>query len=156
MSESFRQAVGRKVVSRASAHELGTVAHLLVTVDCRQVSAIVLGRGKKAQFVDWSRVTGFGADAVMVSDETALRPAGDDRERAASNGKLELLAKRTLSECGNELGEIRDVVFDAATGTVDSLQVEERSVPADAVLGAGRYAVVLAASQDSQAQSRPG
>jgi len=152
MSESFRQAVGRKVVSRTSAHELGLLAHLLVTVDCRQVSAVILGRGKKAQFVDWSQVTGFGADAVMVSSEAALRPAADERERAAAGGKLELLAKRTVSEFGNELGTIRDVVFDPQSGTVDNLQVEERSVPADAVLGAGSYAVVLAASQDAQVQ----
>jgi len=154
-SESFRAAVGRKVVSRATAHELGPVAHLLVTPDCQQVAAVIIGKGKKAEIVDWLQITGFGADAVMVSDESALRPPQDDRERAAANGKLELLMKRTLSELGNELGSIGDVTFDPQSGVVETLKVDERPVPADAVLGAGSYAVVVAASQDPLERSGP-
>jgi uncharacterized protein YrrD len=148
VSESFRQAAGRKVVSRASAHQLGAVSHLLVTVDCRQVSAVILGKGKKASLVDWSQVSGFGADAVMVGDDSALRSPGDGRERAAVDGKLELLGARALTESGNELGAVDDVVFDSASGAVETLSIAGRQIPADAVLGSGSYAVVVAASQD--------
>jgi uncharacterized protein YrrD len=148
VSDSFRQALGRKVVSRDTAHQLGVVAHLLPTPDCRRVAAVVIGRGKKAQLVDWDRLSGFGADAVMVSDETALRAASDDREQRAGHGKLELLGSRALSESGNELGRVDDIMFDPATGAVETLAVAGRQVPAEAVLGAGSYAVVLDASQD--------
>jgi uncharacterized protein YrrD len=148
MSESFRQAQGRKVISRATAHQLGSVSHLLVTVDCRQVEAVILGKGKKAMLVDWSQLTGFGADAVMVSDEAALRSPADGREQAAAAGKLELLGRRTLTESGNELGTIVDISFDPESGSVAALSVADRQIPADAVLGSGSYAVVVAASQD--------
>lgn len=148
MSDSFRQAVGRQVVSRATAHKMGTVGHLLVSPDGRQVAAVVIGRGKKAQFIDWPELTGFGADAVMVGDESALRPARDDRERAAASGKLNLLGKRALTELGNGLGVVGDVTFDPKSGAVELVQVGDQSVPADAVLGSGSYAVVVAASQD--------
>jgi hypothetical protein len=73
--------------------ELGAVNHLLVDDQQRQVASIVIGRGKKAQFVDWAQITGFGPDAVMVTDESSLRGPADDRERAASEGKLELVDK---------------------------------------------------------------
>lgn len=155
MSESFRAAVGRKVVSRATAHELGSVAHLLVTPDCRQVTAVIIGKGKKAQLIDWPHLTGFGADAVMVGDESALRSPGDDRERAAAGGQLELLMKRTLTELGNELGSVSDVDFDPQSGSVEALLIGERAVPADAVLGSGSYAVVVAAGQDPLEHSGP-
>jgi uncharacterized protein YrrD len=148
MSESFRAALGRRVVSRATAHELGTVAHLLTTVDCHQVATVVIGRGKKAQLVDWVDLSGFGADAVMVGDESALRSPRDDRERRAGAGKLEVLGTRVLTEAGNELGVVDDISFDPSSGTVELLLVGDLHVGADTVLGAGSYAVVITVPPD--------
>ena len=143
MSDSFRQAAGRKVVNRADARELGTVAHLLVDARRRQIAAVIIGRGKKAQLVDWSAVSGFGPDAVMVGDEDALRPPADDRERAATDGRLELVGKRALTDRGNELGTLDDVTFDAGTGMLETLRVGDQEFPAGSLLGSGSYAVVL-------------
>jgi len=148
MTETFRQARGRKVVSRDSAHELGTVNHLLVDVAARQIAAVVVGGGRHAQLVDWAQVSGFGPDAVMVAGDTAPRPPADDHERAAADGKLELVGKRTLTERGNELGPLDDVTFDPATGAIETLQIGDRAVPAASMLGSGRYAVIVDAGQD--------
>jgi uncharacterized protein YrrD len=148
MSESFRQSVGRKVVSRASAKELGAVNHLLIDAQQREVAAIVIGRGKKARLVDWAQLSGFGPDAVMVIDEGALRPPVDGRERDGADGKLELVGKKALSERGNELGNIDDVTFDAQSGALEDLVIGERSVPAGALLGSGSYAAVLDKNQE--------
>jgi sporulation protein YlmC with PRC-barrel domain len=149
VSESFRGSSGRKVMSRASANEVGSVGHLLVDAQQRRVAAIVIGHGKKAQLVDWAQLSGFGPDAIMVVDEAALRPPADDRERAAVEGSLELVGKRALSERGNELGQIDDVTFDAATGALEDLLIGDRRVPAGSLLGNGSYAAVLDESQES-------
>jgi sporulation protein YlmC with PRC-barrel domain len=141
--------MGRKVVSRASAKELGAVNRLLVDAQKRQITAVVIGRGKKARFVEWSQLSGFGPDAVMVVDEGDLRPPADDRERSGADGKLELLGKRALSERGNELGIIDDVNFDADTGALEDLVIGDRRVPAGALLGSGSYAAVLDKGQES-------
>jgi uncharacterized protein YrrD len=148
MSESFRNSIGRKVVSRTSAQELGAVSHLLVDDQQRQVASIAIGRGKKAQFIDWAQVTGFGPDAVMVTDESSLRSPVDDRERAASEGKLELVGKRTLSELGNEIGQVDDVTFDADSGALEHLVIGDRRLPAGSLLGSGSYAAVLERNQE--------
>jgi sporulation protein YlmC with PRC-barrel domain len=136
-------------MSRASANEVGSVGHLLVDAQQRRVAAIVIGHGKKAQLVDWAQLSGFGPDAIMVVDEAALRPPADDRERAAVEGSLELVGKRALSERGNELGQIDDVTFDAATGALEDLLIGDRRVPAGTLLGNGSYAAVLDESQES-------
>lgn len=143
MSDSFRRAVGRKIVSRASAQGLGAVDHFLVDAERRAIVGLIVGRGKKAQLIDWDRVSGFGPDAVMVSDEDALRTPVTDRERDAGDGKLELVGKRALSEAGNELGRLDDVTFDPSTGDLELLQVGDRDIDAAALLGSGSYAVVL-------------
>ena len=148
MSDSFRQATGRKVVSRASAADLGSVEQFLVDAGERRIAAVIVGRGRKAQLVDWAQLSGFGPDAVMVRDDGALRQPLDDRERAAADGKLQLIGKRVLSERGNELGTLDDVTFDPATGTVEMLRIGDREIPAGCLLGSGSYAVVLDASQE--------
>ncbi len=143
MSDSFREANGRKVISRASARDLGTVSHLLVDAGRRRIAAVVVGRGKRARLVQWAQLSSFGPDAVMVVDEASLRPPADDRERAGVDGKLELVGKRALTERGNDLGTIHDVTFDAGTGALELLQIGEREFPSGALLGSGPYAVVL-------------
>jgi sporulation protein YlmC with PRC-barrel domain len=143
MSETFRAAVGRKAVSRASAEDLGPVRHLVVDVAHKRVSAVVIGKGRKARIVDWSDLSGFGPDAVMVVDDGALRVPVDDHEKAAVDGKLDLVGKRALSDLGNELGKVDDVVFDPSTGQLESLVVGDQEHPAAALLGAGSYAAVL-------------
>jgi sporulation protein YlmC with PRC-barrel domain len=148
VSESFRRSTDRKVVSRASAKELGAVSHLLVDAQRRQIAAVVIGRGRNAHLVDWAQVTGFGPDAVMVGDEAALRAPADDRERAAAAGELELVGQRALSERGNELGKLDDVTFDPDTGALQDLVIGERRVPAGSLLGNGSYAAVLDESSE--------
>jgi len=148
VSESLRSAAGRKVISRADARDLGVVGHLLVDAAERRVAAIVIGRGRKAQMIDWSQVTGFGPDAVMVTDDGAVRAPVDDRERAAVT--VEMVGRRLLTEHGTELGMLDDVTFDAATGTLEMLRTGDREIPAGSLLGNGPYAVVVDAGQDAR------
>jgi uncharacterized protein YrrD len=122
---------------------------LLVDAQQRRIAAVVMGRGKKAQLVDWAQLSGFGPDAVMVLDEGALRPPADDAERAAADGKLELVGKRALSERGTELGNLDDVTFDSDTGALEELLIGDRRVPAGALLGSGSYAAVLDATEEA-------
>jgi sporulation protein YlmC with PRC-barrel domain len=145
VSERFSAVVGRRLVSRASAEELGDLRRLVVDVGQRRVASLVVGKGRKAELVDWGELSGFGPDAVMVGDESALRAPRDDHESAAAAGKLDLVGKLVLSDKGEELGQASDVVFDPATGTVETLIVGEHEVPATSLLGVGSYAAVVKA-----------
>ncbi len=84
----------------------------------------------------------------MVRDEGALRSPLDDRERAATDGKLELVGTRALTERGNQLGVVDDVTFDPGSGAMETVWIGDREVPAGSLLGSGPYAVVLDAGQE--------
>jgi sporulation protein YlmC with PRC-barrel domain len=143
MSERFAAASGRRVVSRTSAEELGKLAHIVIDVKRRRVTSLVVRKRRKALLIAWDQVSGFGPEAVMIADETALHEPRDDREHAAAGGKLELLGKRTLSDTGNDLGTVTDVVFEPNTGAIESIVVDDREEPAAALLGAGSFAVIV-------------
>lgn len=145
MTDSFRRAAGRKVVSRSSAERLGAVAHLDFDARERRVAAITIGRGRKTRVVGWQDVSGFGPDAVMVAGEELARQPADEHERAVAGGKLEPVGRRVLTAGGDELGTVEDVTFDPDTGAVQSVQLADREIPAAAVLSCGPYAVVVEA-----------
>lgn len=148
MTDSFKAAHGRKVVSRATAEALGELSHMVVDPSRRHVSAVVVQAKKHTYLVDWKHLSGFGPDAVMVESEEALRPPADDREQAALDGKLELVGKRALTERGNEKGSIADVEFDPESGELGPVLVGDERMPATDLLGVGSYAAVLASPQD--------
>jgi uncharacterized protein YrrD len=153
VTDSFKDAHGRKVVSRTTAETLGELRHMVVDTSRRHVAAIVVnkGKGKRHAFlVDWEHVSGFGPDAVMVESEDTLRPPTDDQEQAAADGKLELVGKRALSEKGNEHGPIADVEFDPDSGNIGSVLVGEERIPATDLLGVGSYAAILAGARDDR------
>ena len=67
MSERFAAAMGRKMVSRATAEELGELAHIVVDVEHRRIACLPAGKRRKALLVDWENVSGFGPAAVIVT-----------------------------------------------------------------------------------------
>jgi sporulation protein YlmC with PRC-barrel domain len=148
MTDSFAAANGRKVVSRTSAEELGKVTHIVVNVERRKVELLVVGKGRNARLVEWDDVSGFGPDAVMVADDSTLAAPHDDRGRAAADGQLDLLGKHALSDAGNDIGPVTDVVFDPATGAIETLVLRESEEPATSLLAAGSFAAVVRAPAD--------
>jgi len=148
MTDSFAAANGRKVVSRTSAEELGKVTHIVVDVERRKVELLVVGKGRNARLVEWDDVSGFGPDAVMVADDSTLAAPHDDRGRAAADGQLDLLGKHALSDAGNDIGPVTDVVFDPATGAIETLVLRESEEPATSLLAAGSFAAVVRAPAD--------
>jgi uncharacterized protein YrrD len=143
MSDRFTAAKGRKVVSRASAEELGNITHLVVDTERRVVSQLIVGKRRDARILDWDGISGFGSDAVMATNDEVLREPADEHERDVAKGKLDPMGRRVLSDLGNELGRVDDIVFDNATGAIDQIIVAGQEYQGDALLGAGSYAVVL-------------
>jgi sporulation protein YlmC with PRC-barrel domain len=143
MSDRFAAASGRSIVSRTTAEDLGKLTHFVVDIKRQQVSSLVVGRGRKALLIPWEQVSGFGPDAIMIADETALHEPRDDHEQAAAQGKLEFIGKLALSDSGNGLGTITDVVFDPGTGGIESIVLGDHEQPAASLLAAGSFAVIV-------------
>jgi len=145
---SFRNTRGIPVVAKSSAEQVGKVKHFVV--DGGRIQALHVDGGKKhGQLVSWSDVSAFGDDAVIVSDDDALRDASNDREHRALRDELVMLDKRVLDDVGDEHGSVADVVFNPDDGTIESMTIgDEERVAGDRLLGVGAYAVMVAGSEE--------
>jgi uncharacterized protein YrrD len=132
---------GRRVVSRASAETLGEVNDLLLAPHPWTVSALVLGKGRKAQTVDWPQIVGIGPDAVVVSvDDLPAEP----KDARSPMGRL------VLGELGNAAGAVTDLEFDETSGALISLTTEAALIEGDRLIVDGPYALIVAAQDGGE------
>ncbi len=140
----FSEADGQKVVSNATAGTVGKVHGFVVDPASRQVVALELKKTDGGDTLAWEDIAAFGADAVTVADAEAI---GEPSEAVAElTGKdHRLVGKRALSDGGDELGKVKDVVFDPENGAITGLVVEKEELAGERLIGVGSYAVVVKA-----------
>jgi uncharacterized protein YrrD len=147
----LRDAVGRPVLSRASAEQLGEVRHFVIDAAEHRIARVVVRNGRNDSLVDWDAITGFGPDAVLVEDARTLRAPGSDDDKADAAGRRDPLGKVLLNDQGNSAGRVSDVEFDESTGVLQSVSAEQTTVDAARIRGAGSFAVVVEASDEARA-----
>lgn len=141
----FSEAKGRKVVSSSTAETVGKVKGFVVDPTSRSVVALRL-RKADGEILRWRDLTAFGADAVTISGADRIVEQ-DDAVEALTGKDHTLLGKRVLTADGDEVGEVADVDFEAASGAITTLVIAGRDdVEGSRILGVGAYAVVVGPS----------
>lgn len=146
------EALGRTVLSRTSAEQLGQVRGFVVDAGDHRVVDVVIRSGRSDALVHWEDLTSFGPDAVMVSSSSAPRAAQSDEEKADGAGCRDPLGKQLLNDQGNGAGKVREATFDEETGMLQSIVGDTAEVDADRIRGIGSYAVVVEASDEARGQ----
>lgn len=139
----YLDAIGQKVVSRATAETLGELSGLVLIPSTIGITALQVGKGRKARFVDWASITGLGTAAVIVDDELHLREPRDEREKAMADGDLDPIGRLVLSTAGNIAGTVTDLEFDELQGELRVLHTTEGPVDSARLRVIGPYAVVI-------------
>lgn len=148
---SCREAIGRQVLSRASAEHLGEVRHFVTDASEHRVVQLVVRTGRTDSLAGWDAVTGFGPDAVLVQDSSSLRVPESDDEKSDAAGRRDPLGKVLLNDEGNGAGHVTDAEFDESSGVLQSLSADQMTVDASRIRGIGSYAVVVEASDEARA-----
>ncbi len=134
------------MLSRESAERVGELRHVVVDVGARRITSLhVAGRRKKALMVGWDDVVGFGPDGIVVAGDGALRPPGDDRERAVAGGDLDLDGRLVLDDRGDSQGALTDVLFDEGSGEIAAFACGDREIPAERLRQIGPFCVIVRA-----------
>ncbi|MBB6415440.1 PRC-barrel domain-containing protein [Streptomyces massasporeus] len=139
----FSQVKGHNVIALTTAESLATVIGFAVVPAPARIAALrVKTRGPGTQ-VAWNDVHSFGPDAVTVRTPDEIR--GDQDTTAPTDKHHDPIGKRLLTETGQDLGTLDDIDFDEATGHIRRLIMAGQDIPGERLLGAGTYAIVVAA-----------
>lgn len=93
------------------------------------------------RYLSWREIRTFGD--TVVTEERALRlPDGQREERVRRD--FGMLHKPVLTDAGHRLGEVVDVAFDPADGSLTAIDLDTGVVAGDRLRGVGPHAVVVA------------
>lgn len=141
----FSEATGHKVVSTITADTVGRVHGFVVDARGPNIAALQLKKTDSGNTLRWQDVTAFGVDAVTVPGAERITDGGDDLGPLLDK-RNHVLGKRVLATSGDELGKVKDVDFDPATGAVLALVLDDGHVEGRRLVGVGSYAVVVQAT----------
>ena len=139
------EAHGHKVVSTSDASTAGTVDGFLIDPASGAVAGLTLKKtAGNGSVLPWSDITAFGVDAVTIADANLIvEPQGELAELA---GKAHQFAKkRVLTTAGLQVGTVRDIDFNPATGKIISFITDDQPVDGSSLVGIGSYAVIVRA-----------
>lgn len=141
--------LGEKVVSKASADTLGSVEGVVIDAASHKITAVQLGKGRKAKMVPWDEVTGVGTAAVIIEHDAALRDPAEGAEQRYAGGDVALIGGLVLSDRGNSRGTVADVEYNGDTGALTSIRTSQSTtIDAERLRAVGTYAWVVTAGDD--------
>ncbi len=139
----FSEGKGHPVVATHSADTVGKVQRFVVDASQSRVVALVLKKtAGKADVLRWDDVITFGPDAVTAESASRLVEAEGQLARLADK-KHAVLGRRVLTDAGNEVGEVDDIEFDPADGSIRHLLTSGGEIAGSQLLGLGSYALMV-------------
>lgn len=141
----FSAAKGHQIVDTSSADTVGTVSGFLVEPSTHSIVALRVKKTKTGEVIRWRDITAFGSEAVTIPSASVVTDTDAELEALADKAR-KLVKKRVLTSAGDELGTVKDVDFDPATGALTVFLLDGGpDVAADRLIGVGSYAVVVRA-----------
>ena len=105
---------GRPVVTLDTAEDIAEVKDVVFSHNNGYLVGFTLNKrgwlaGPLKEVLPWSRVHGLGPDAVMIAARDVLTRPG--QEDFAEAGAENVVGSRVITDSGNELGEVTDLVL---------------------------------------------
>lgn len=155
-----RRLLGLQVIDIENGRAVGRVSRLIFDPRARRVSAFIVASGHwpaEDHVLEWNQARGVGQHAITIRGTQALvRPASLPELQPLLRRPLRLYGTRVLTEDGEFLGSVEELLIDPRTGEVTQVilapnglvqRLRGRSaIPADSVLVMGEDAMVVRAA----------
>lgn len=136
----------RPVLDLSTATTVGKVSDFVIDPATRRIVGFHLASVKgSTSWLSWQAMNSLGADALTI-DHSDVLTQPPERSRGLRADKV--IGGRVLTDSGRELLNVADFEIDADTGQITAIKIGDHSMPADALLGVGRYATVVVDPQN--------
>ncbi len=131
----YSEVLNLPVICADNGRKAGIVKDILFSTGDRQVKALLLEQRRlssKRRIIWFDDMVSLGDDAVIVGssdcvadmDRTSFREAfGEETSPIGDEGGL--IGTKVYSKAGDEVGVIRDVMFDPVTGRIEGFEISD-------------------------------
>lgn len=159
-----RRLLGLPVIDIENGRSVGRVSRIILDPRARRVSAFVVASGRwpaEDHVLEWGHARGVGQAAITIRGSHLLaRPAALPELQPLLRRPLRLYGTRVLTEDGEFLGTVEELIIDAQSGEVTQIILSPNglaqrlrghpTLEADAVLVMGEDAMVVRAGTRAQ------
>ena len=131
--------IGKTILALETANKLGQINDLIVNPVKGELSGLSVQRPDQSLcLIDYREIHSFGADAVMVNNDSSVIPVEDSPLKASPLAKNTLTGVTIVTEGGKLLGQIANIYIHLAPEE-SPLFYEVRSTLLDKLLGHTLY-----------------
>jgi len=126
--EKYSEVVGMPVICSDNGKKAGNIKDIIFCPEGRKIKAFILeqkGYELIKKVILMKDVVSFGKDAVFIRDSSCIRTMKNLEKSGELEGKGEIRGLRIISREGNDLGIVKDILFDCKTGVVEGVEVSD-------------------------------
>lgn len=122
--------IGTKIVSVKEGKKIDTVDDVIYDPKDNRIKALLVSEGglfASAKILMIEDVKSVGEDAVVIESEHSIKDAKEVPENVSQIAKesTNLTETKIITETGNELGKVTDLLFDPQSGEVAEFEVSQ-------------------------------
>ena len=124
----YSEVIGLPVIITGGGEKVGVVEDIFFSPCSRRIKGFLLERsahGILKRAVMMRDVAGIGRDAVLIKSINSRMTVKKADDTGELEGRGEIKGLRIYSKDGEELGEVKDVLFDGETGLVEGVEVSD-------------------------------
>lgn len=128
MLRKYSEVLNLPVICASNGKRAGVVRDVLFSMETREVTAFLLEhRGVEIarRLVPLKEVLGLGAGALIIDSSAGISKMGRDEYLRTFGKNKSILGLRIFTKDGEDLGFVKDFVFDPATGRMEGVEVSE-------------------------------
>ncbi|MCX7923956.1 MAG: PRC-barrel domain-containing protein [Clostridia bacterium] len=126
--ERYSEVVGLPVICVNDGRKIGIVNEVIFCPRTKEVKAFLLERKGcqiSSKVVLLKDVLNLGKDALVVSDCSCAVSVKKAKKIDDLNGKGEIKGLKIYTKSGEDLGIVKDVLFDYKTGTIEGVEISD-------------------------------
>lgn len=126
--EKYSEVVGLPVICADNGKKIGTVSDIIFCPGTREVRGFLLERKGceiSRKLVLLKDVINLGHDALIINDCSCVSKVKSKKDRSEVKNKAEVRGLRIYTRSGNDLGVVKDILFDYKTGTMEGFEISD-------------------------------
>ena len=124
----YSEVIGLPVLSAAGGKKIGVVEDLFFSPQNREVKALLLERPVyevSKRVLIFEDITTIGKDAVIVRSADCRISVKKTAAGWIQGYRGKIRGLRAYSKAGEELGDVKDILFDSKTGLLEGVEVSD-------------------------------
>ena len=126
--EKYSEIVGLPVICIENGKKLGNIKDLIFCPKTKEVKAFLLetkGYRISKMIILMKDILNLGKDAIIVNEAACLKSLKEVEKSDALKGRGEIKGLRIYSRSGEDLGIVKDILFDNHTGIIEGVEISD-------------------------------